>query len=165
MRYVFLAAVFSVTFSSCFFFYTFKDISIQPDVKTFYVENFENTALNSPPTINQDFSEELRKKIRNETSLDYDELNPHVTFSGAITTFNVTAQAPSRDGASINRLEIKIKVEFINILHEDENWKKTFSEFADFSIDQSLSDVQEALIDEVFEQILEGVINKSFNNW
>jgi len=152
-------------FSSCFFFYTFKDISIQPDVKTYFVEDFENTAFNSPPTINQDFSEALRKKIRNETSLSYDEFNPHISFTGAVSSFKVTAQAPTREGAALNRLEIKVKVEYINVLHEEENWKKTFSYNSDFSADQSLNDVQDALIDEIFEHILEDIINKSFNNW
>ncbi len=155
----------SVSLSSCFIFYTFKDISIEPDVKTFYVEDFGNTASNSPATLSQDFSEALRKKIIDETSLTYDENDPHIVFSGTISSFEVTAQAPNNVGASLNRLQINIKVEYVNTLHEKENWKKTFTGFADFSSEQSLDEVQDALIKEDFDLILDDIINKSFNNW
>lgn len=165
MKRIALLFLITMHFSSCFLLYTFKDISIEPDVKTFYVENFENNADNSPPTLNQDFSEALREKIVNETSLDYNEIEPHIIFSGEIKSFTVTPQAPTQDGAALNRLEIKIEVEYVNILHEDENWKNTFSFYSDFDIDKSLADVEETLINEIFDNILEDVINKSFNNW
>jgi len=110
MKNIFFVLFATISFSSCFIFYTFKDISIEPDVKTFYVEDFSNNVSNSPATLNQDFSEALRKKIINETSLSYDENEPHIIFSGAITAFDVTAQAPNKEGASLNRLQIKIKV-------------------------------------------------------
>lgn len=165
MRKLLFAIFLTITFSSCFIFYTFKDISIEPDVKTFYVEDFANNATNSPATLNQDFSEALRKKIIDETSLTYDENNPHVIFSGSISSFDVTAQAPNKEGASLNRLQIKINVEYVNTLHEKENWKKPFTWYADFPSDQSLDEVQESLIKEIFAQILDDIINKSFNNW
>jgi len=165
MKYIVAVLFSSFLFSSCFVFYTFKDISIEPDVKTFYVDDFENNAVNSPASLNQDFSEDLRKKVVNETSLNYSEFEPHIVFSGAVSSFSVRAQAPNQDGASLNRLEIKIKVEFTNSLHEKEDWNKTFSYYADFPSDKSLDDVQDALINEIFEHILEEIINKSFNNW
>jgi len=165
MKKIFFALFVTILFSSCFIFYTFKDISIEPDVKTFYVEDFSNNVSNAPATLNQDFSEALRRKIINETSLTYDENNPHIIFSGAISKFDVTAQAPNREGASLNRLQITVKVEYVNTLHEKENWKKPFSYFADFPSEQSLEDVQESLIKEIFDQILDDIINKSFNNW
>jgi len=165
MNKLFFSLLLTISFSSCFIFYTFKDISIEPDVKTFYVEDFSNNASNSPATLNQDFSEALRRKIINETSLSYDENDPHIIFSGAISIFDVTAQAPNKEGASLNRLQITVKVEYVNILHEKENWKKPFTWYADFPSEQSLDDVQESLTKEIFDQILDDIINKSFNNW
>ena len=165
MKYI-LVTIFSTVFlSSCFLFYTFKDISIEPDVKTFYVDNFENNAFNSPPTLNQDFSEALRSKIVNETSLSYDDSDPHIVFSGSIQSYSVTPQAPTQNGAALNRLSIKVKVIFVNNLHEKENWNNTFNWYSDFSQDKSLNEVQEGLTKEIIDHILEDVINKSFNNW
>ncbi len=165
MKHFILVFISTILFSSCFLFYTFKDISIEPDVKTFYVEQFDNNAFNSPPTINQDFAEALRKKIVNETSLTYDTRNPHIVFSGAIKSFTVTPQAPTQDGAALNRLDVKIKVIYENSLHESENWENTFGYYADFPAEKSLFDVQDELIKEIFDHILEDVINKAFNNW
>ena len=165
MKYILTIVLSTVLFSSCFLFYTFKDISIEPDVKTFYVDEFQNDAFNSPPTINQDFAEALRKKIVNETSLNYDETNPHIIFSGKIKSFKITPQAPTQDGAALNRLDIRVEVQYENVLHEKENWKTTIGYYSDFSSDQSLFDVQETLIKEIFDHILDDVINKSFNNW
>jgi len=165
MKKLILAFISTVLFSSCFLFYTFKDISIEPDVKTFYVDEFQNDAFNSPPTINQDFAEALRKKIVNETRLTYDERNPDIVFYGSIKSFTVTPQAPTQEGASLNRLDIKIQVKYENNLHENENWEQTFGYYADFQAEKSLFDVQDELIKEIFDQILDDVINKAFNNW
>jgi len=62
-------------------------------------------------------------------------------------------------------LDVKIKVKFENSKHEKENWENTFGYYADFSAEQSLFDVQDELIKEIFDQILEDIINKAFNNW
>lgn len=166
MKYkLFFLLLSSLMFTSCFLIYTFKDISISPDVKSYYVENFENSAFNSPANLNQSFSEELRSKVRKETSLVYDDTDPDITFSGNIQSFNVTSQAPTQDGSSLNRLEITIKVSYVNSKHEKENWDKTFSHYSDFPKDKSLAEEQEKLIKEIFDYILNEIINSSFNNW
>ncbi|MEZ4906306.1 MAG: LptE family protein [Saprospiraceae bacterium] len=156
-----------LSLSSCsLLFYSSKDISISPDVKTYFVQNFQNNAFNSPATINIDFSEQLRDKIRKETSLTYAEIDPDITFSGFIASYDVSSQAPASDGSSINRLQISIQVSFNNVKHENENWEnQKFSYYSDFSADKSLNDVQDELISEIFDHILDDIINKAFNNW
>ena len=91
MKYAFLILFSVLFFSSCFFLYTFKDISISPDVKTYYVDDFDNTAFGSPATLSQDFSEELRGKVRKETSLVYDDTDPQGTAS---STHSVLTNCP-----------------------------------------------------------------------
>ncbi len=165
LKYTAMILAIGMSFSSCFFLYTFKDISIKPDVKTFYVEDFGNVAPNSPPTISQEFSEALREKVVRETSLTQTDSDPDVTFSGDVKSFTITAQAPNSNGAELNRLEIIIQVDYFNAKHEDENWNKPFSYYVDFPQESSFEDVQEALTKEIFDNILEDIINKAFNNW
>jgi hypothetical protein len=62
-------------------------------------------------------------------------------------------------------LDIRIKVKYTNILHEEEDWESTFSEYATFDRDTNLSEVQDDLVDEIFEQIIESIINRAFSNW
>jgi hypothetical protein len=163
MRTLFLLALISLfSFSSC---YTFKDISIKPDVKTFFIEDFSlNT--NAPGNINLDFSEELKRRVLLETRLSYDEINPHIIFEGSVNRFAVVSTATdAQNTASLNKLEIQIKIKYTNILHEDENWESSFSDYSNFSRDENLADVQDDLISEIFDQIIESVINRSFSNW
>jgi len=159
---IFLLLLIIIGNSSC---YTFKDISIKPDVKTFYVDDFKLLA-NGPPSINQDFTEELKRKIISETRLYQSETSAHITFTGSIIGYTVVSTAPdAQNTASLNKLEIKIKVKFTNELHDDENWERTFSDYANFDRNVNLIEVQEDLINDIFELIIEDIINKSFSNW
>ena len=145
--------------------YTFKDISIKPDVKSFNVEDFSLRA-NAPGSINQTFTEALKQKIQSETRLFLDENNPNIIFEGTISSYSVISTATdSQNTASLNKLEIRIKISYTNILHEDENWESTFSDYANFDRDVNLSDVQDGLIEEIYEEIIDAVINKAFSNW
>ena len=53
LRRILFFALLLITFSGC---YSFKGISIDPDVKTFYVQNFESITGNAPPTLALDFT-------------------------------------------------------------------------------------------------------------
>lgn len=146
--------------------YSFKGISIPPDVTTFYVPVFEIRALNAPPAIGQQFSERLKDKIRNESRLVWNEEQPDVEFTGNIADFKVNPVAPQPgETVAINRLEIVVTVNFINHKDEKKNWKNNFTYFSDFGTDQNLLDVQEGLILVIYEQLVEDIFNKAFTDW
>jgi hypothetical protein len=146
--------------------YSLKGYSIEPDVETFYVGNFNINATNAPATINQTFTESLKDKIARESRLQFTDLNPDLQFNGTIQSFVVSAVAPKPDEqTSFNRLTIHVAIEYTNSLDAKDDWKKTFSHFADFHTDQNLLQVQDELINIIFTQILEDVFNQAFNNW
>jgi hypothetical protein len=134
-------------------------------VKTYFVDNFQNNAFNSPANLNQSFSEELKSKVKKETSLIYNDNDPDIVFSGSIQSFTVSSQAPKQDGSAVNRLEITIKVIYSNQKYEKENWEKSFSFHSDFPQTSSLAQEQDKLVKEIFNYILDEVINNAFNNW
>ncbi len=137
-----------------------------PDAKTFYVGNFKLTALNAPATINQTFAEALKDKVARESRLQFTDLHPDLEFNGTVQSFIVSAVAPKpNEQTSFNRLSIHVAIEYTNHLDAKEDWKKTFTHFADFSTDQNLLQVQDELITIIFNQILEDVFNQAFNNW
>lgn len=155
-----------VWLSSC---YSFKGISIPPNINTFYVENFQNRAGNAPAGLEIDFRDELFDKVNNESKLTLDEINPHIEFRGDISRFAVEAVAPQRSDdqatTAFNRLTIGVRVSYINNEDNEENWEQSFSFFADFESNTDLSNVQDDLIDIIFTQILEDIFNKAFTNW
>ncbi|MEL6388981.1 MAG: LPS assembly lipoprotein LptE [Bacteroidota bacterium] len=153
--------------------YSLKGISIPATISTFYIDQFQNSVSNAPPDVGQRFSEEFRDVVLQNTRLTYDEQIPDIEFTGAISSFTVQSVAPERStdgdvvsfGSSLNRLNISVRVEYVNNLDVDDAWKQSFSFFQDFENDQDLAQVQDDLIEEIFDQILQDIFTKAFTNW
>jgi hypothetical protein len=154
-----------VILSSCSI--SFKGINIPPDVTTYFVDNFQNNALGAPGDINQRFSEALRAKIRNESRLIYNEQSPDIEFSGNITRFSLTPEAPQAGNTvALNKLEIAVSVDYVNHKDEAKNWKaKQFTFFRTFESDKDFISIQDGLIDEIFKQLMENIFNEAFTGW
>jgi hypothetical protein len=162
-----LAALSSRLFSSC---YTFSGVSVDYDtMKTYYVGNFQNNALNAPPILPQTLAEALREKVRLDSRLVQTDVNPDIEFKGTLVDFRVTAEAPqggnNRESTSVNRLTIVTAVEYINYKAEDKGWKSNFSFFYDYPSTQDLSTVQDEAIEEIVDQMMEDIFNKAFTDW
>jgi len=146
--------------------YSFKGISIDPNTQTFYVELFDNTSRTIVPTLSQDFTQSLRDKIRNESRLNPSDTDPDIEFKGNITNYNVSSVAPQPgETTAFNRLEISVKVEFVNNKDEEKNWQQNFRFFNDFGSDENLLDIQDELIQNINDQLVEDIFNKAFTNW
>jgi len=159
-------AVISIFILSC---YSFKGISIAPEVNSFYVENFQNRASNAPAGLEIDFRDGLVDKVNSSSKLRFTEIDPDIEFRGDVSRFSVVAVAPQQNDdqatTAFNRLTIAVRVEYVNNLDEEENWQQSFSFFEDFESTTDLSLVQDDLIDGIFTQILEDIFNKAFTNW
>jgi len=146
--------------------YSFKGISIDPEVETFYVETFDLRSPDAPATIGITFRDELVDKIRGNSRLDPVNKDPDLEFSGAITRYTVSPIAPEPgERAAINRLDVTVEVDFVSNLNEEDNWKQNFSYFFDFDSDTNLLDIQDTAIEAINEQLLEDIFNKAFTNW
>lgn len=146
--------------------YSFKGISIPPDINTFAVEEFNQTTLNAPVNIEVTFAEKLREKVRTESKLRQDTENPDVTFSGSITQYVVTAEAPEEGSTvSLNKLSIGVQIIYKNSKNDKEDYSKSFSFFETFDATQDLQIVEDELIDRIFDQITERIFNDTFTTW
>ena len=148
--------------------YSFKGISIDPEVNTFFVQNFESIASNAPPTLALDFTEKLKDKIRSESRLVLNDQNPDIEFTGRITGFTVVPVAPKPgEVVSLNQLKISVSVKYINNKNEKKSWtnERTKSHFAEFSNTADLLSVQDELIRQISVQILDDIFNEAFNDW
>lgn len=137
-------------------------------LKSFSLEQFDAKDSNAPPTSGQVFSEQLKDRILNNTRLQYEDEDGDVQFSGDVTGYNITALAPQADQTvAFQRLTIKLTINYKDITQKDgsKDWNQTFSRFANFSADQDLSSVEDALIQEIYDQILDDVFNKAFSGW
>lgn len=155
--------IISTLWVSC---YNFKGISIPAELNTYYVDNFTLTKADAPAGLNQLFTERLREKIREESRLVNDNDNPDITFSGAISDYNLGAAAPQEGNTvGLNRLQIVIKVNYTDETNNENNWSKSYTAFTDFDVNQDFYTIQEELIENLIEDIVERIFNDSFTNW
>ena len=162
-RLVLLFFALSLLWSGC---YSFRGISIDPTVATYYVEQFTDNALNAQPALAQRLAEDLKEKIRTESRLILDDTEPDIEFKGIIVRYAVTSEAPQPgETTAINRLTITTAIEYINNVNEDKGWKKNFSFFFDFDSGTDLASVEDEAVTAISDQMMEDIFNAAFTDW
>ncbi len=153
-------------FSSCKVNYSFSGASVSPDVKTVSIQAFRNNASLAPPTLPQSLNESLKDIFTSQTNLGIISSSGDLNFEGEIINYLTAPVAiQSNDQAALNRLTITMSVKFTNIKDEKQNFETSFSRYADYSSTQSLSAVQESLIEEINKQLVQDIFNKAMINW
>lgn len=146
--------------------YSFKDAAIDPNIKTFKVAYFDNKAAEINPKLSQAFTERLKDEILAQSNLDEIDQNPDVEFSGYIATYTINPIAPKAgESSSMSRLTISVYVNYINHVNEKNAWQNTFSRYADFDATQTLTAVEDQLIEEINNQLVDDIFRKAFVNW
>jgi hypothetical protein len=161
-------------FQSCAVKYSFTGTNINYElVKTFSVENFFNDSGGGPANMEQRFTEALKEFYQRNTKLDLVRVNGDLQFSGAITRYTLTPQAAVSSGdpnlpdrAGQMRLTIGIDVDYVNLSNEEESKKQTFSFFKDYDPRTvTLLDVENQLVEEIFEVIIQDIFTATVANW
>jgi len=141
--------------------------------KNISIEEFYNNTDLGPANLGQTFTNRLKDYFIQNTNLSVVQGNGELQLEGVLTEYKVTPIAPTSTGnesrinsASSTRLTIVVKVNYVNTLDETMSFKdKNFSFFKDFSNDQNLSDIEEQLIRQIFDQISLDIFNASVANW
>jgi hypothetical protein len=155
-----------VIFTACKIAYSFTGASIAPTVKTFSVNYFPNRAKLVNPNLSQTFTDGLQEKLIRQTSLSQITDNGDLEFSGQITEYDVRPMNIQQgDIAAQNRLTVGLKVKYVNNKDHAQDWEKSFSAFADFDSNSSLSSVENDLVTEIVKQLTDDVFNASIANW
>ena len=160
---ILLAVIFFQVSCIC---YSFKGISIPPEITTYYVSDFKNKALSAPTDIEVRFAESLRSKIRNESRLKFQDTDPDILFAGDIVNYYISPEAPQEGNTvALNKLEITVNIQYTNNKDEKLNYTKNFSFFQTYAGDEDLANVQDDLINKIFNQITENIFNETFTTW
>ena len=146
--------------------YTFKGITVPPDVDTYYVENFTLRIGASPAALEVVIAEELRKKIREGSRLRDNDTEPDVEFTGVITRYGVEfAGATAGDEAALNKLTMSVNIEYIDNVDDERSYKKNYSQFTTFDASVDLQDIEEGLITTLVDEITEQIFNDAYTDW
>ncbi|MBO4525947.1 MAG: LptE family protein [Bacteroidales bacterium] len=147
--------------------YSFSGTSIQPDVKTITLNEFEYKALKVNPTLSNSLSEAVRTRFRQMTRLEQVEMDGDLEITGEITGYDVRAQAvTANEVAAQNRLTVTVKVSFTNRKYPEDNFEnKSFSAYADYDSTNSLDAVEQTLCEEIIDKLVEDIFNATVAQW
>lgn len=153
--------------------YSFTGASISPDIKTISIQNFFNDSGSGPPSLSQNFTEELRDYYQQNTSLQLVESDGDLQLDGTIVGYTTTPVAPVASGndniadeAGATRLTISVQVNYVNNKDDDASFSRTFQFYDDFdSRTSTLTAEEDRLIDAIFERIVFDIFNASVANW
>lgn len=152
---------------SCFLRnYSLSGVNIPADVNTFSVSFFPNESRLVNPRLSQVFTEKLRSKFLNETRLSLVENEGDFRFSGAISDYRIDPVAiQNNTAATQNRLQMTVNVKFEAPAHPELNFETPFSFFLDYDAAQNFQSIENALSEQLSDQIVQQIFNKVALNW
>lgn len=151
---------------ACKMSYSFTGANLSPAVKTYSVYYFPNRARLVNPTLSQVFTEDLRDKLRRQTSLNELSENGDIEFEGRIEGYDVRPMSIQKDDlAAQNRLTITVKLKYTNKKAPEENFEKTFTAYEDYDSSLSISDVEDELSLLIVKKLTEDIFNATIANW
>lgn len=146
--------------------YSFTGANIPAGVGNFSVELFVNRANNGPASLPQVLTDRLKLKMQTEAGLKQTAAGGDVQFSGVITSFFYTNEAPVAGAVSgLNKLTISIQVTYENTKDENDKWTETFTRFAQFSSAENISSVEDRLITEINNQLVDDIFQRALVKW
>ena len=119
--------------------YSFKEGNISADIKSISIAYIQNTAS---------------------------IVVPQLDIKGKILSYTVEPVSLT-DGqkASQNQLKISVQIQFTNKKNPKGSFNETFTQFAEFSSDKSLSTVEMGLISIITEKLTQAIFNKTLSDW
>jgi hypothetical protein len=151
---------------SCSVKYNFTGSKPMVLEKTFSVYYFPNRARLINPTLSQSFTEELRDKLKRQTSLNELSDGGDIVFEGQITGYDFKPMSIEKDDlSSQTRLTVTVKVKYTNNKVPEESIEKTFSAFEDYDSSSSISSVEDELVEAIVEQLTDDIFNATIANW
>ena len=162
----YIAVLLSIIFFESCGVYSFTGASIAPDIKTISIKYFPNRSSLIQPTLSQAFTEKLKEKFIAQTNLRLINENADLKIEGYISDYRTQPVAiQGTQTAALNRLTISINVKFTNTKDDKQNYETVFSRYADYDAQKSLSEVEQALIEDINKQLVDDIFNKSVSNW
>lgn len=146
--------------------YSFKDVSIPPEVKTARVNYIENKAQYINPQLAPQLTDRLRQKINNQTRLTLiqgDEA--HYDITAVIRNYTVTTSGISDQQAATNRLIVTVHITFRNNLDEKANFEADISRNFDFNANLSLQQAETQQSEDILRNLTDEIFNRIFSNW
>jgi hypothetical protein len=149
--------------------YSFKDVSIPPEVKTIQIGFIENRARYIDPQLSPQLTDKFKQKISNQTKLTQVQADADYDVSAFVAEYNVTTAGVSNQTASINRLTVTVHLVLKNRLNDQKlgtpDFEADITRNFDFPATSNLTDAEATLTPQIVQQMTDDMFNRLFSNW
>ncbi|MEO6961657.1 MAG: LPS assembly lipoprotein LptE [Puia sp.] len=150
--------------------YSFKDVSIPPEVKTIRLGFIENHARIVDPQLSPQLTDKLKQKINNQTKLTQVQSdNVDYDVTAYISDYSVSTSGVSAQTAATNRLTVTVHIALKNRLNDQKlgtpDFETDITRNFDFPASQSVNDAQAALTPQIVDNMTDDIFNRLFSNW
>lgn len=146
--------------------YGLSGINIPPEIKNVTVKLFVNKAPLVNPILAQVYTEKLKDKFINQTSLVLANQEGDWEFDGSITEYGVTPlNRQTIEGGTRNKLTISVNVKFTDRKETMPDFEKSYTRFLDFDAGQDFAALESGLVDEITETLIQDVFNDTALRW
>lgn len=147
--------------------YSFSGTSIQSDVQSICIEPVVNNAQKINPSLANQLTEELNDKFRKLTKLEQVQEDGDLDLLVTIESYDVRPAAITADEvAAMNRLQVTVKVVFVNNKHTEDNINgQSFAAFEDYDSNNSLDMVEAQLCETIVKKLAEDIFNATVAQW
>ena len=166
MKKILLIVLVSMAMAACKV-YSFTGANIDPEIKTISIEYIYNKSSNGPAEASDLFTNILKEKMLTSTSLKSVNVGGDVQFSGVISGYSYSIQAPTGNLSSdLRRITMQVSISYMNGINEEDGFEnQTFSRYADYPVTEDLAAVEESIIREISKQLVDDIVNKAFVKW
>lgn len=151
-------------FSACN--YSFKDVSIPPEVKTIKINFLENKARYINPQLSPQLTDKLRQKVNNQTRLTQIQGDDaHYDITGYVSDYSISTAGVANSQSSVNRLHVAVHIVLKNRLDDKKSFEADVSRDFDFNANQSLQQAESTLNEQIIRNLSDEIFNRLFSNW
>lgn len=134
--------------------------------QTLNIRTFQNHAAAGPPVMPQILTEKLKTYFQQNSNMALVNGTADWELAGAIISYiPMPVAAQQGAGEGVTRLTISVKATFINNLDPKKNYEQVFSFYDDFTQNESLSQVETGLINDIFDQIVFDIYTRTTSDW
>jgi hypothetical protein len=146
--------------------YSFRDVSIPPNIKTIRVEMIENRAAYINPQLAPQLTERLQRNIVSQTKLRRTNADSaDYVITATILDYAVTTSGVSNGTVTQNRLTVTVEVTISDMVNDTEK-KHTISRPFDFPATFSLQAAESsATFATLIKGLADDIFNRLFSEW
>ena len=163
---VFLLGLCLALCTACSVSYKFTGTNINYDlIKTLQLDQIANRAPYGWAPMASMLNNKLQDLYANQTRLKMTKRNGDLHVAGEITAYNQYNKGIAADGYSSQvQLSMTVNIRFEN-KKSNVQWEKQFTATSQYDASQSLSAVQESLVQEMVNDISDQIFNATVADW